>query len=1445
MAAALSSSPSSTLFRWQDSKEDIEEGEVDDGEVGHVGFSSRPQQYERSNEDRSSSSYGGRKRPLPGRDQDLSKSELCSPQQIPATNHQHPRDSAAPSHSPPLKDRHHQNPHQSDRDAREQGRGLQNQRSGRGDSGGRGDSQLRKPLHSHSEEIKPQQGLARERKSPLSNSARELQQHSKEPTPEGKPDRTMCLNNSAPRDRDSDRRLQQPLSASRKSNHHTNSIESRGSGSNKIKSPSGGITPQRRSSLDSNRSQPQRRTSFDSKNPPQHRTALESGPQSRPVELRISRPDASPVGQRRPFQHSTSKESNGNLHQRRPFHHSDSRKPFEADLSSRHRSELQSQSSDQKRPSPNQGASKGASNPQRNHWRSDSVESSGRYHPQRQQPDSRMSQESNGGGHQPRLFHHSDSISSNGNEYQRRSFHNSVSMGSNNGGGHRRRPFHNSETLGSNGSYHQHVNPGSQQRLADSPGERHLRHSDSRTSRDSREERQPHARQNSGPPQESQTADGFQARQLNHSSSALPSSSSHGNEHLQQPQQQLLLPRQFDSGGYHGTNHRERNFSEARAESNSSSYHMKASPRSESSNRDRPRHAFPHDESRPHHRPDSLDSSPTYLRQPRTRMDSGGSTVIETNALSPQKQQPRRGSWEQERLTNMASGYMERPCKSSRNMESADYEQPRTTSPPPKKGSFDNDKERDLIRDRNPPMGPPRASDPSLTGRWRPPANIPEERLPQFAQKKRRESARSDSTSHQDKVAESRQFSNVSQSITSGSNQMPQKAVKDSKIEKRGDVREDSLAVTKKASPTGVASMQPGSRTDVSSTMSETRSKAPPASSSAIAAKKPEKTALGIPLKWIKPKVKKPVNMVEKPPVAALKTVETNASSSLKRSDTPIKSKWEKWVNVQKVKKETSEETKRRPSSSPINRTVTDSEGGSTVSNNRELMTMLQEKKHESSIPAAIVTKVSRSRTRDLSEAASRADMEGRTPGLTAGDSLSASTFERDPATNVPKVIVQNQADADEKEDYFMSLDSPYVNDPGDATPLKRTNGKRDDASEEGKPSHADARQADSDSGSSSNSDDSSDDSDTDEEEIMNWASKMFGISQPPSIARPKQSLRDKSFEKTATKGSTMHVHLSSPITMKSSDPVTAVAEIRRTTKKRKLAEQNVETESEEWPEVEMKRKKKMKITPELKHEVPTEEELEKARLVREEDKRKREAAKRLTAVQIRAILGEEDNSVGACHNWVRRSSRHPMHSILNSKQMKGFVDKLKSNDLDMRVLKMKKYINDPNAPQCVLDVALDALEDNANCEALYIQNFNYGMRENQVLHLLKILQQPACKIWCLNIGETYNVTTETWDAFTKGLKKTKVTHMYASEHTITTAMKDDIRETIRMNRSKHDMHINPNNLDVIIQCTHCWWNPVNAKCLRPYLRNRGFEEILNDRDLQGLQGSSSDAPAK
>jgi hypothetical protein len=113
---------------------------------------------------------------------------------------------------------------------------------------------------------------------------------------------------------------------------------------------------------------------------------------------------------------------------------------------------------------------------------------------------------------------------------------------------------------------------------------------------------------------------------------------------------------------------------------------------------------------------------------------------------------------------------------------------------------------------------------------------------------------------------------------------------------------------------------------------------------------------------------------------------------------------------------------------------------------------------------------------------------------------------------------------------------------------------------------------------------------------------------------------------------------------------------------------------------------------------------VEKARIDMEEERRKREEAKPLTSEQIRAILGDDEYGDAGGRHWVRRSVRQPSKALLNSKPVRMLIDKLKMNDRDMVVLKMKKYINDPNAPSAVLDAALNAMEENTNCEALYIQ---------------------------------------------------------------------------------------------------------------------------------------------
>jgi len=211
----------------------------------------------------------------------------------------------------------------------------------------------------------------------------------------------------------------------------------------------------------------------------------------------------------------------------------------------------------------------------------------------------------------------------------------------------------------------------------------------------------------------------------------------------------------------------------------------------------------------------------------------------------------------------------------------------------------------------------------------------------------------------------------------------------------------------------------------------------------------------------------------------------------------------------------------------------------------------------------------------------------------------------------------------------------------------------------------------------------------------------------------------------------------------------------------------------------------------------------------------------------------QKKHGLNTCDHWVRRSVRQPSKFLLNAPMLQSLIEKLKTNSDEVVVCKLKEYIG-PDVPCLVIDAILDALLLNSNCQSLYIQNFNEGMKDKQILKLLKVLQAKK-NIWCLNIGENYQISLRTMKTLTKGLKSTNVTHIYVSEHTISLKLKNRIRDIIRENRKKHDLHINPNNLDVIIRCTHCWWNPINAKKLFPYLKAAGKEHLLYDKVTMGL----------
>ena len=138
-------------------------------------------------------------------------------------------------------------------------------------------------------------------------------------------------------------------------------------------------------------------------------------------------------------------------------------------------------------------------------------------------------------------------------------------------------------------------------------------------------------------------------------------------------------------------------------------------------------------------------------------------------------------------------------------------------------------------------------------------------------------------------------------------------------------------------------------------------------------------------------------------------------------------------------------------------------------------------------------------------------------------------------------------------------------------------------------------------------------------------------------------------------------------------------------------------------------------------------------------------------------------------------------------------------------------------------------------------------MRDKQVLHLLSILKNQKCSIWYLNIGETHNVLSATWVTFMNGLKDTNITHMYATEKTsLTVEMKKSMMDIILKNQEKHNLHKDPNNVDVITQCTHMWSNPINPlKQQRQSGTDIGESDITATNILRGMKLAHTDKPSE
>mmetsp|Transcript_10598 Transcript_10598/g.15937 ORF Transcript_10598/g.15937 Transcript_10598/m.15937 type:complete len:477 (+) Transcript_10598:42-1472(+) len=176
--------------------------------------------------------------------------------------------------------------------------------------------------------------------------------------------------------------------------------------------------------------------------------------------------------------------------------------------------------------------------------------------------------------------------------------------------------------------------------------------------------------------------------------------------------------------------------------------------------------------------------------------------------------------------------------------------------------------------------------------------------------------------------------------------------------------------------------------------------------------------------------------------------------------------------------------------------------------------------------------------------------------------------------------------------------------------------------------------------------------------------------------------------------------------------------------------------------------------------------------------------------------------------HFVRRSTRDPTLSLLERNDIKMLIEKIRSNQQDTVILKVKDHIiADINS--AVIEAIILALSKNKVCQALYVQNLSKSIGDSQIKGLISLLRKR--KIWCLNIGETYEVSNEGWQYFCDMLPETFVTHLYVSEHVISAELKTLMRSHIRENRKKHLKHCSPANIKVIEKCTNMWWNPING----------------------------------
>jgi len=187
-------------------------------------------------------------------------------------------------------------------------------------------------------------------------------------------------------------------------------------------------------------------------------------------------------------------------------------------------------------------------------------------------------------------------------------------------------------------------------------------------------------------------------------------------------------------------------------------------------------------------------------------------------------------------------------------------------------------------------------------------------------------------------------------------------------------------------------------------------------------------------------------------------------------------------------------------------------------------------------------------------------------------------------------------------------------------------------------------------------------------------------------------------------------------------------------------------------------------------------------------------------------IPEDTESFSGNRSNFVWRSTRRAGSSDVHSRAVRTLIEMLDNNDTSIRILRLHNFVR-ADVSFASIELIFEALLRNTSVEVLYCQNLtNEAMNDAQMDLLIKILKRGT--IWALNAGELYNITTEKWTEFAHALPHTNVTHLYTSEHTISTELKDELILAARKNRRTDPRHLCMHRRVLINLVRNMWWNP-------------------------------------